>query len=135
MSGSASEGKHHVRHPADVDPEEPRRHHADDGERHALHAELTSDDIVGAAEMLTPEAMADDGDGAIRRGPAVIGGREHPAAQGSYTEHVEEVAADVGAVHERGASAFRQVEALGGPRECAVEQLGIACADRLEQGV
>ena len=44
-------------------------------------------------------------------------------------EHVEEPAADVRAVHGFGLTAGRQVEPLGGPRERAVEQLGLACPD------
>ena len=124
------EGQHHVRHPADVRTEEPRRHHADDGERHALHGELAPDDVAGAGEALPPEAMTDDGDGAVRRGAAVVGGRDHPAADGGDAEHVEEPAADVRAVHgvASGRSADRS-NALGGPRERAVEQLGLACPD------
>ena len=63
---------------------------------------------LGAAEALPPEAMADDGDRAVRRGAAVVGGREHPAADGRDAEHVEEPAADV----------------------CAVDGLGLAARDR-----
>ena len=123
------EGQHHVRHPADVDAREARRHHADDGEREALtlnqHGELAADDIIGAAEVLAPEAMADDGDGTVRRGGAVVGRCEHPAAECRHAEHVEEAPADVGAVHEHGPAALREVEALSGPREGAVEQVGL----------
>ena len=62
------EGQHHVRHPADVDAREAGWHHADDSEREeALHGELTADDLVGAAEVLAPEAIADDRDGTVRR--------------------------------------------------------------------
>ena len=106
------EGQHHVRHPADVGTEEPGRHHADDGERHALHGELSPDDVAGAGEALPPEAMTDDGDRTVRRGAAVVGGRDHPAAYGGDAEHVEEPAADVGAVHEVALAARRQVERL-----------------------
>ena len=129
MSGSAREGQHHVRHPADVRTEEPGRHHADDGERHALHGELSPDDVAGAGEALPPEAMTDDGDRTVRRGAAVVGGRDHPAAHGGDAEHVEEPAADVRAVDEVALAARRQVKRLGGPRERAVEQLGLACPD------
>ena len=139
------EGQHHVRHPADVRTEEPGRHHADDGERHALHGELAPDDVAGAGEALPPEAMTDDGDGAVRpstrargvlssaegRRGAVVGGRDHPAPYGCDAEHVEEPAADVCAVHGVALAARRQVEALGGPRERAVEQLALACPDLL----
>ena len=94
------EGQHHVCRPADVRPEETGRHHADDGERHALHGELSPDDVADAGEALPPEAMTDDGDGAVLRGATVVSGRDHSAAECRYAEHVEEPAADVCTVHE-----------------------------------
>jgi hypothetical protein len=86
------EGQQHVRHPTDVDAREAWRHHADDGEREALtlhlHGQLTADDIVGAAEVLAPEAMADDSDWTARQRDAVVGWCEHPAAECRHAEHV-----------------------------------------------
>ena len=133
------EGQHHVRYPTDVDAREAGRHHADDGEREALtlnqHGELTAHDIIGAAEVLAPEAMADDRDGTVRQGGAVVGWSEHPAAECRHAEHVEEASADVGAVHGHEPAALREVEALTGPGEGAVEQVVRACADLLPDGI
>ena len=132
------EGQHHVRHPTDVDAREARRHHADDGEREALtrlHGELTADDIIGAAEVLAPEAMADDSDGTVRQRGAVVGWCEHPAAECRHAEHVEEAPADVCAVHGHSSTALREVEALTRPGEGAVEQVVCACPDLLPYGV
>jgi hypothetical protein len=123
------ERQHYVGDPADVGTEEPRWHHADDDERHALHGEPAPDDIAGAGEALPPEAMTDDGDWAVGRGSAVVGGRDHPAPYGCDAEHVEELAADVRTVHRVALAARRQVKPLRGPRERAVEQLGLACPD------
>ena len=131
------EGQHHVRHPADVDAREARRHHADDGEREALtlnqHGKLTADDVIGAAEVLAPEAMADDGDGTVRQRGAVVGWCEHPAAECRHAEHVEEAPADVCAVHDHSPAALREVEALSGPCEGAVEQVVCTRPDLLPQ--
>ena len=133
------EGQHHVRHPADVDAREARRHHADDGEREALtlklHGELTAHDIIGAAEVLAPEAMADDSDGTARQRSAVVGWCEHPAAERRHAEHVEEAPADVCTVHGHSSTALREVEALTRPGEGAVEQVAGACPDLLPNGV
>jgi hypothetical protein len=92
------ERQHHIRHSADVRTEKPRRHHTDDGERHALNAQLRSDDVVDAAKALLPESMTDDGDESVCQGLVVIGGCDHPAAYRRHAEHVEEPAADVRAV-------------------------------------
>src|SRR4029079_16633611 len=71
------EGQQHVRVPTDVDTREAGRHHADDGKRKALtlnqYGELAPHDIIGAAQVLAPEPMADDRDETVRRGAAVIG--------------------------------------------------------------
>ena len=123
------ERQHDVRHPADVGTEESRRHHADDGERNALHRELAPDDVVGAGETLLPETMADDGDRPICLSAAVISRREHPSADTGDAEHLEEPAADVRAVYRFGLTAGRQVEPLRRPGERAVEQLGLPHLD------
>lgn len=88
------ERQYHVRHPANIRTEEARRHHAYDRERNALHGEPAPDDVAGASEALPPEAMTDHGDGAVRRGAAIVGGRDHPAPYGCDAEHVEEAAAE-----------------------------------------
>src|SRR6476620_12268150 len=85
--------------------------------------------------MLAPEAMADDSDGAVRRGCAVVGWCEHPAAECQHAEHVEEVPADVCAVHHHDPAALRDVEALTGPCEGAVEQVACTRPDLLPYGV
>ncbi len=129
------EGQHHVRYPTDGDTREAGRHHTDDGEREALtlnlHGELAAHDIIGAAEVLAPEAMADDGDGTVRRGGAVVSWGEHPAAECRHAEHVEEAPADVGAVDGHGPAALRKVKGPVRPGEGAVEQSVCACADLL----
>ena len=66
---------------------------------------------------------------AVRRGAAIVGGSDHPAPNGCDAEHVEEPAADVRAVDGVALAARRQVKRLGGPRERAVEQFGLACPD------
>src|SRR4029450_13175058 len=103
-------------------------HHAHDGERNALYPELAPDDVLGAGETLPPETMADDSDRAVRpsthargvlscaegrRGAAVVGRREHPAADTGNAEHVEQPAADERAIDRFRLTAGRQVEPLG----------------------
>ena len=73
--------------------------------------------------------MADDSDRTVRPGAAVVGRREHPAADTGDAEHVEEPAADERAIYRFRLTPGRQVEPLGGPGERAVEQFGLACRD------
>lgn len=102
----------------------PRRHHADDRKRDALHHELTAQNI-SSTEVLAPEAMADDGDGAIQRRGSVVGWREHPPSECPHAEHVEELPADVCAVHNHWPAAIHKIEALTRPGPGAGER--VAC--------
>ena len=129
------EREHHVRRPADVDAEESRRSHTDDGERDALHGQLASHDIFGAAEVLTPEAMTDDDDGTIRCSAAIVCRHEQTTAHRTHAEFVEEPPAYVCAVDGHGSAALREVEALARPRKGAVEQLVLAGPDLLPHGI
>ena len=100
-----------------------------------MYGELTAEDIIGAAEVLAPEAMADDSDGTIRLGGAVVGWCEHPATECRHAEHVEEAPADIGAVHGHPSTALRNVEALTRPGEGAVEEIRFARLDLLPDRV
>ncbi len=100
-----------------------------------LHGELTAHDIIDAAEVLAPEAMADDSDGTARQRSAVVGRCEHPAAERRHAEHVEKAPADVCTVHWHSSTTLRDVEALTRPGEGAVEQVAGACPDLLPNWV
>ena len=67
------------------------RRHTHDGERAAVDPDGRSADVVAPREQSLPERMTDDGDGLGRA--AVVTGREQTAPRGSYSEHLEEVAA------------------------------------------
>ena len=66
------EGQQHVRHPA-TSTEEPGRHHADDGERMRCKSG-GADDIADAGRRCRQRRSTDDGDEAVRRRAAIVGG-------------------------------------------------------------
>ena len=96
---------------------------------------LAADDVLGGAEVLSPEAMTDDDDRAIRRGAAVVGRCEQAPAHGAHTEFIKESSTYVCAVDGLCAAATREIEGLGRPRERAGEQLGLPRPNLLPHGI
>ena len=95
-------GKRDVERRADLEPEESGRRDADDG--HPLRADLNAlpEHRRIPSEAARPEAVADDGDGAVRTAAARLGivrGREQSSVGRANAEHVEVGAGGVLAAH------------------------------------
>ncbi len=80
--------------------------------------------------------MTDDGDRPVRAaaGP-IVGFRQQPSTSSADAQDVEEPAADVGAVHELGLAARRQVELFRSPCEGAFEQVLLTGLDFVPDGI
>ena len=106
-----------------------RRHHADDGEGHALEREPLPDHVIGGAEAIHPEAVADDRDHAVRGRPRVVVGSQHAAPDRADAEDVEVASVDVRAVEGSRLASLGRVEALVRPRDGAIHKIAIEAAD------
>src|SRR5581483_6617525 len=67
-----AEGEGHVERLANVEAEEIRRRHADDGERDAIQRDCAADGVRHATESLLPVAITDHRDGTVLTTAALI---------------------------------------------------------------
>src|SRR5207247_7178042 len=113
---------------ADVDAEELRRRHADDGERHTIERQRPANRVRRTAEVPLPEAVADDDDGTVRTAaPTIVVVGERAAEDRRHAQRVEVRAARPDAFDELRLAAGREVEPGRRPRQRAVDETR-ACA-------
>ena len=118
-----AERHHDVDGAADFDAKELGRHYAHDRDRHAVDRHPRADHARGAVESPLPQAIADDGDRAVRSAARpIVGFRERAAEQRRHAERREIAPAREDPVGWLPFSPFREVEARCHRGEAAVER-------------
>ena len=119
-----AERNHDLERPTRGNPEESRRRHAHDRERHAPECQRAADHVTCTAEIRLPERVTDHYDRPAAAAAADIVGRlEQAAERRCDAEHVESSGAGPYAVDEVALSSGAQIELCvePGPRKRAIE--------------